>query len=103
MSSTITQSRRQLCQGIKSAWTRSGSADAALPLIRRVLAGRGLSTELAAAAFLDSKLTQLHDPARLPGLSRAADRLMAAVDAGEPIAIYGDYDVDGVTATAVLF
>ena len=91
------------CRGLKSVWSCSGSEDTGLPLVRRVLLGRGLADEARASAFLSAKLTQLHDPALLPGLSRAADRLMSAVQAGEPIAIYGDYDVDGVSATAVLF
>lgn len=102
MSTTVTQLRAP-CQGIKSSWVCGGAENEILPLVRRVLVGRGLVDDAAASAFLESKLTQLHDPVKLPGLSRAADRLMAAIDASEAIAIYGDYDVDGVSATAVLY
>src|SRR5262249_5352421 len=45
----------------------------------------------------------LHDPSAIPDLDRAAARLLEALRAGEPVAIYGDYDVDGVTASAILF
>src|SRR5262245_51824098 len=71
-------------------------------LVDRILAVRGLA-DGAAAAFLDPRLTQLHDPSLVPDLDRGAGRLMAALSAREPVAIYGDYDVDGVTATAILF
>lgn len=57
----------------------------------------------AARRFLDPKLTDLHDPALLPGATRAAERLVSAVNDTQPIVIYGDYDVDGVTAAAVLW
>jgi single-stranded-DNA-specific exonuclease len=54
-------------------------------------------------AFLDPSLLHLHDPSGLPGIDRAAERLLEAARAGEPIVVYGDYDVDGITATAILF
>lgn len=73
------------------------------PLVSRVLAARGLSDAQAAAAFLHPSLKQLHEPSLMPGLERAAERILAAAGAGERIVIYGDYDVDGVTATAVLW
>lgn len=92
-----------VCRGFKSSWHCTGSDDASLPLLRRVLAGRGFTDDAGAAAFLGPKLSQLHDPALLPGLMRAVDRLLQAVDASEAIAIYGDYDVDGVSATAILY
>jgi len=69
-------------------------------LAGRVLAARGLSE---AREFLDPKLTQLADPSLIPDLDKAAKRLLAAASGGEKIAIYGDYDVDGITATAILF
>lgn len=78
-------------------------ADAALPLARRVLSARGLTDPNKASAFLDPKLTQLHDPSLIPDLDKAAARLLGALRAGEPIVIYGDYDVDGITATAILY
>ncbi len=49
------------------------------------------------------RLTDLHDPSLIPDLDRAAERLLAAVMAREAVVIYGDYDVDGITATAILY
>lgn len=72
-------------------------------LVERVLASRGLSDPAAAAAFIEPKLTGLHDPALLPGLERAAERLARALAGGERVVIYGDYDTDGITATAILY
>ena len=73
------------------------------PLRARILEARGLGDAAAAALFLDPKLTQLHDPALIPDLDKAARRILAACGGGEPVVIYGDYDVDGVSATAILF
>ncbi|MBC7834363.1 MAG: single-stranded-DNA-specific exonuclease RecJ [Phycisphaerales bacterium] len=75
---------------------------APIPLIHRVLAARGIGNG-SAAAFLEPSLSQLHDPSLMPDLDRAAARLLDGVKRGERIAIYGDYDVDGVTATAILY
>jgi len=85
-----------------------GAADAlsrnlgVTPLVVQILADR-LDDPDAAADFLTPKLSQLHDPALLPGAVRAAERLVQAVKDSQPIIIYGDYDVDGVTASAVLW
>jgi single-stranded-DNA-specific exonuclease len=79
------------------------------PLVAKVLAQRtpgaleGADAHEAARRFLSPKLTDLHDPALLPGASDAAKRLIRAVADNQPIVIYGDYDVDGVTASAVLW
>ena len=72
-------------------------------IIARILGQRGLGTPEQARAFLKPELSQLHDPAAMPGLIQAADRLVAAARAGEPIVIYGDYDVDGITGSAILW
>src|SRR5690606_26065029 len=72
------------------------------PLTARVLAARGMLGEHA-ARFLDPRLTHLHDPALLPDATRAAERILHALRARERIVIYGDYDVDGVTASSILF
>ncbi|HUS90812.1 MAG TPA: single-stranded-DNA-specific exonuclease RecJ [Phycisphaerae bacterium] len=72
------------------------------PLVAQVLANRGLTDVEAAKAFLAPKLSDLHDPLLLPGVVPAAERIARAVAAGERIVIYGDYDVDGMTAVAIL-
>ena len=68
----------------------------------RLLAQRGVGTPAEAAAFLAPELGQLSDPRRLRGLSTALERLARAAEGGETVAIVGDYDVDGVAATALL-
>lgn len=73
------------------------------PLLARLLVERGHGDAAAAASFLDARLSELPDPEALPGVSEAARRLAAAVRAGEAIVIYGDYDVDGITASAILW
>lgn len=72
-------------------------------LLHRVLAARGILGEQATGAYLHPSLGQLHDPSKMPGLDRAAERILAALHKGERIAIYGDYDADGATATAILY
>ena len=87
-------------RGWTMVWRRRAPASAAHgELVERVLAGR---TAPDRAAFLDPSLLHLHDPSALPGVDRAASRLLDAARSGEPIVIYGDYDVDGITATAIL-
>jgi single-stranded-DNA-specific exonuclease len=73
------------------------------PLIGQLLVGRGWTDPKQAEPFLKPKLVDLHDPILIPGMRRAAQRLAKAVADGQPIVIYGDYDVDGVTATAILW
>lgn len=73
------------------------------PLVERLLWARGVENAEDAERFLTPKLLHLHDPATLPGCLQAAQRLKQAVDDGQPIIIYGDYDVDGVTASAILY
>ncbi|HWS54775.1 MAG TPA: single-stranded-DNA-specific exonuclease RecJ, partial [Pyrinomonadaceae bacterium] len=67
-----------------------------------LLAARGVETEEEARALLRPSLAQLHDPFLMLGMREAAARVLAAVDSGERILIYGDYDVDGTTGTVVL-
>ena len=72
------------------------------PIVASLLIARGHDTQRSAAAFLNPSLDQLHDPALMLGMSAAVERLLCAIDNQEPILIYGDYDVDGTTGTAVL-
>jgi single-stranded-DNA-specific exonuclease len=72
------------------------------PLAARVLACRGLGDPADAQRFLDPRLADLPDPFLMSGMERAVARLARALEAGERIALYGDYDVDGVTSTALL-
>ncbi len=71
-------------------------------IMAQALVARGIVTEEEAKRFLRSDLADLHDPFLIEGMARAAERLEGAITSGEKIAIWGDYDADGVTATAVL-
>ncbi len=73
-----------------------------MPVVARLLCQRGLADPEAASRFLSPSLAQLHDPFRLAGMAEAVARVEAAVARGERIAIHGDYDVDGITATVIL-
>jgi single-stranded-DNA-specific exonuclease len=72
------------------------------PLIHELLARRGLQTAQKAHAFLDLRPRHSPDANDLPNLHAAVDRIGRALDSGERIGIFGDYDADGVTATALL-
>jgi single-stranded-DNA-specific exonuclease len=67
-----------------------------------VLANRGFCDVDAAQRYLNPQLRQLADPFALPDMKLAVDRVLAAIDKRQPIVIYGDYDVDGVTSSALL-
>ena len=81
-------------------------ADSALsafpPLLRQILFNRGYATDAEARAYLNAKPDFNTDPFQMAGMRAAVDRIHLAIQNHEPIAIYGDYDVDGVTATALL-
>ena len=72
------------------------------PIVASLLVARGYGNKQSADAFLNPSLDQLHDPALMLGMAEAVERLLLAIDNQEPILIYGDYDVDGTTGTAVL-
>ena len=71
-------------------------------IVGRVLAGRGVALD-DAPKFLNPTLRDmLPDPSRLRDMDKAVERLVRAINAGEKIAVFGDYDVDGATSTALL-
>jgi single-stranded-DNA-specific exonuclease len=72
------------------------------PTIAALLISRGCCDETSAKSFLQPSYNQLHNPYLMLGMDKAVNRLLAAIDHDERILIYGDYDVDGTTGTAVL-
>jgi len=72
------------------------------PLIRHLLYHRGMRSQDEAARFLFLAPPPEYDPHLLPAVERAVERLSAAIEGGEAIAVFGDFDVDGVTAAALL-
>ena len=73
-----------------------------LPAVGRALWARGLRDVAAAQRFLEPRLDQLPDPFGLKGIEAAVGRIQRALLEREPLCVYGDYDVDGVTSTALL-
>ena len=74
-----------------------------MTLFERILTARGLTTRAAREAFLQPDYTAVkHDPFLLPDMKKAVVRLKQAREQGEKIVIYGDYDIDGLSATALL-
>jgi single-stranded-DNA-specific exonuclease len=71
-------------------------------ILQQLLFNRGYTTAAAALQFLEALTPAGTEPETMLGLPQAVDRLEYALDHSEPIAIYGDYDADGVTATALL-
>ena len=72
------------------------------PITAQLLLNRGITTPKAAQEFLYPSLSQLHSPYGLADMDRAVATRVAAMEAGLPITIYGDYDVDGTSSAALL-
>lgn len=72
------------------------------PLLAAVLSARGVRAPQEARALLEGGETALEDPLALKDMAQAAGRVRLALERGETIAVYGDYDVDGITATCLL-
>jgi single-stranded-DNA-specific exonuclease len=72
-------------------------------VVAQLLLTRGIGDPRSAKSFLDTKLADLRDPEDLPGVTQAADLLYEMIQSQQPIVVYGDYDVDGMSATALLY
>ena len=71
-------------------------------VVAQVLYNRGVVTPEEARAFLEGPTEPFHNPGLLPQMSPAVERLVQAIESGETIGVFGDFDADGVTATAIL-
>ncbi len=101
-STPMADDSRQSIRAWNKRWIGRLSQRSQLGLVERVLLARGL-TGPEAVTFLEPKLAHLHDASLMAGLDRSAERLLDAARRREAIVIYGDYDVDGVSAMAILF
>lgn len=72
------------------------------PLLAQVLIARGLHDATSARSFIDAKMNDLLNPCSMPGIEEASERVIQALNEKRRITIYGDYDVDGMTATSIL-
>ena len=73
------------------------------PALGKLLFDRGIRTEAEARHFFRPQLTELHDPFMMDDMQVAVDRLNLAMGRKERILVYGDYDVDGCTAVALVY
>jgi single-stranded-DNA-specific exonuclease len=71
--------------------------------LAKVFASRGMLDGKLVAAFLKTEISGMHDPFRMNGMDAAVDRILQAIAGNEEILIYGDYDVDGVAGTSILY
>ena len=85
-----------------TATNRLAAAARVSPVVAQLLLNRDVKDPTAARRFLDSPLAGLHPPLDLPGIEAAAELIVRAITHKRRICVYGDYDVDGVTGTAVL-
>jgi single-stranded-DNA-specific exonuclease len=80
------------------------ASELSLPfVITKILTNRGLDTKEKAEKFLNPSITDLFDPYLLPDMDKGVDRVIRALREKEKIMIFGDYDVDGITATSLLY
>src|SRR5258708_12125052 len=81
----------------------TAAADAQLekfpPILRQILFNRGYASDAEARAFLRAEANFDSSPFQMANMESAVERILYAVDHNESVAIYGDYDVDGVTAS----
>ncbi len=73
------------------------------PLVAQLLLNRGVEDAEGAREFMEVRRKDLHDPEGLPGVIEAADRIVSAIRDGRKVVVYGDYDVDGVCGTSILW
>ncbi len=102
-----------MCPQLTHHWVCRGEEDGALtgvltdqlqvsPLVAVLLQNRGIATPEQGRQYLSSRLLDMPDPFLLAGMEQAVERLCRALVAGEAIAVHGDYDVDGITGSALL-
>lgn len=73
------------------------------PFLKSILVRRGITSETSLKAFFNPGIADLHDPFLMKDMDRAVDRILQARDKDEGIMVFGDYDVDGTTATSLVF
>lgn len=73
------------------------------PVVAQLLSLRGITRPADVSRFLETKMTGLRPPQDLPGVTAAVEIIFAAIEAKQKIFVYGDYDADGMTSTAILY
>lgn len=98
----MTTARGEQTWSLPSALDANGLSEHVPPAIAQVLVNRGLDTPQKLANLLDPPHRLPYDPLRISGMDTALKRLYAAVNAGERVGVFGDFDVDGITGTAII-
>ncbi len=93
---TLTEEEQSLCRTLSRELNIS-------PVSARLLVDRNIRTAAEARAFIRPSLSSLHDPFCMRDMDKAVARLRTAIDRHERIMVYGDYDVDGTTAVALMY
>ncbi|WP_226583303.1 single-stranded-DNA-specific exonuclease RecJ [Halobacillus litoralis] len=86
----------------KEPSSSAGGLAGLTPLTKQLLEKRGIFEADAAERFLNPSMDQLHDPFLMDGMEQAIARIKDAVEKGEPILVFGDYDADGVSSTTLM-
>lgn len=80
----------------------SANGDGIHPVLRQILYNRGLTHPAEVQAFLENRYLASRDPYELADMDRAVERIVKAIESGESMVVYGDFDADGVTSTVLL-
>lgn len=99
----MTERKWILQSGDETIYKRLQEELGLLPLTAKLLVNRGIDSAEKVKAFLNKDEIPLHDPYLLKDMDRAAARVRQAIERKERVCIYGDYDVDGVTSTMILY
>ena len=94
---------QKLCEEDRKLIQNLSTAMKCPPLIAELLYRKGLTSADKIEEFFQPEMAKLHDPFLFEGMEKAVLRIIAAINSGERITIYGDYDVDGTTSTALLY
>ena len=73
------------------------------PIIKEILTKRGITEEADIREFLSDRPQKTYDPFLLSDMAEGVDLVLSAIDSGDNICIYGDYDTDGITSISILF
>lgn len=96
--------KKWICNEVKDDDVLKLSKDAQIStLLAKIFLSRGINDTDYIKSFLNPSKDKLHDPFLMKDMDKAVDRILEAVEKGQKILIYGDYDVDGVTSTSVLY
>jgi len=95
--------RRWLVNRTNPEYIKYLSATASIsPVLAQILINRGIKTSEEISSFLNPQISQLSDPFDIPGMKIAVERILSASRKGEKVLVHGDYDVDGLSATAIV-